>query len=102
MIEGSKIVKIRSMTDAEFKREYWDNCPNHPVYVLELDNGCQIFPSCDYEGNGGGALFGHDSKTNKAFTIAVDRKAPKHGEEIKVVDTSHLNNEEFGEFIRNN
>ena len=85
------------MTDAEFKREYWDNCPNHPVYVLELDNGCQIFPSCDYEGNGGGALFGHDSKTNKGFTIAVDRKLPK-----QPVDTSHLSDEEFGEFIRNN
>ena len=81
------------MTDAEYRREYWDNDQNSPVYVLELDNGCQIFPSCDYEGNGGGALFGHDSKTNKAFTIAVDRKQP--------VDTSHLSNEEFGEFIRN-
>jgi len=84
------------MTDAEYKREYWDNCPNHPVYVLELDNGCQIFPSCDYEGNGGGALFGHNGKTNKDFTIAVDRKLPK-----QPVDTSHLNNEEFGEFIKN-
>ena len=62
MIEGATIVQVRPMTDAEFKREYWDNCPSHPVYVLELDNGCQIFPSCDYEGNGGGALFGSDSK----------------------------------------
>ena len=97
MIEGSKIVKVRSMTDAEYEREYWDNCPNHPVYVLELDNGCQIFPSCDYEGNGGGALFGHDSKTNKAFTIAVDTKVPK-----QPVDTSNMNYEEFGEYIRNN
>ena len=97
MIEGSKIVKVRSMTDAEYKREYWDNEPNNPVYVLELDNGCIIFPSCDYEGNGGGALFGHDNKANKAFTIAVNRKLPK-----QPVDTSHLNNEEFGEFIRNN
>ena len=97
MIEGATIVQVRPMTDAEFKREYWDNCPNHPVYVLELDNGCQIFPSCDYEGNGGGALFGHDSKTNKAFTIAVDRKVPK-----QPVDTSNMNYEEFGEYIRNN
>ncbi len=97
MIEGSKITKVRSMTDGEYKREYWDNEPHSPVYVLELDNGCQIFASCDYEGNGGGALFGHDSKTDKGFTIAVDRKAPK-----QPVDTSHLNNEEFGEFIRNN
>ena len=91
MIEGSKITKVRSMTDAEYKREYWDNCPNHPVYVLELDSGCQIFASCDYEGNGGGALFGHDSKTNESFTIAVDRKK-----------SNNMNYEEFGEYIRNN
>ena len=95
MIEGATIVQVRSMTDGEYKREYWDNDTNNPVYVIELDNGCQIFASRDYEGNGGGALFGHDSKTNKAFTIAVDRKLPK-----QPVDTSHLNNEEFGEFIR--
>jgi len=46
-------------------------------------------------------LFGHDSKTHKAFTIAVDRKLPKNLPNPPV-DTSHLNNEEFGEFIRNN
>ena len=57
MIEGSKITKVRSMTDAEYNREYWDNERHNPVYVLELDNGCQIFASRDYEGNGGGALF---------------------------------------------
>ena len=101
MIEGAKITKVRSMTDAEYVREYWDNDQNNPVYVIELSNGCQLFASQDYEGNGGGALFGHDSKTNKAFTIAVDRKAPKHGEEIKVVDTSKMDNMEFGEYIRN-
>ena len=28
MIEGSKIVRIRAMTDAEYKREYWDNDHN--------------------------------------------------------------------------
>jgi len=95
MIEGAKIVKVRSMTDAEYKREYWDNEPNNPVYVLELDNGCIIFPSRDYEGNAGGALFGHNSKTNKAFTIAVDRKVPK-----QPVDTSRLSWDEFGEYIR--
>jgi len=93
MIEGSKITKVRPMTDAEYNRELWVNDKNNPVYVLELDNGCQIFASCDYEGNGGGALFGHDSRTDKGFMIAVNRKQP--------VDTSHLNNEEFGEFIKN-
>ena len=96
MIEGSKITKVRSMTDAEYKREYWDNEPHSPVYVIELDNGCQIFASRDYEGNGGGALFGHNSKTNKGFVLAVEGKIPK-----QPVDTTHLNNEEFGEFIKN-
>lgn len=96
MIEGSKIVKVRSMTDAEYNREFWVNDKNSPVYVLELDSGCQIFASCDYEGNGGGALFGHDNRTNKGFTIVGDGKQPK-----QPVDTSHLNDEDFGELIRN-
>jgi hypothetical protein len=80
MIEGSKIIKVRSMTDAEYKREYWDNEPNNPVYVLELDNGCQIFASRDYEGNGGGALFGHDSKTHKAFCIVGEHEGGGMGQ----------------------
>jgi len=96
MIEGAKIVKIRSMTDAEYSREYWDNDPNNPVYVLELDNGNILFPSRDYEGNGGGALFGHDRMTDEGFTVAVDRKLSK-----QPVDTSHLNHEEFGMFMKN-
>jgi len=25
MIEGSKITKVRSMTDSEYEREYWPN-----------------------------------------------------------------------------
>ena len=78
MIEGSKIIKVRSMTDAEYKREYWDNEPNNPVYVLELDNGGILFPSRDYEGNGGGALFGSD-KNGNGFTIAVNRKSNNGG-----------------------
>jgi len=69
MIEGSKITKVRSMTDSEYEREYWPNNQHNPVYVLELDNGCQIFASRDYEGNGGGALFGYDKRTDKGFTI---------------------------------
>ena len=95
MIEGAKITKVRSMTNAEYEREYWDNDANNPVYVLELDNGCVIFPSCDYEGNGGGALFGHDNKANKEFTIAVNRKLSK-----QPVDTSQLSYDEFGAYIR--
>jgi hypothetical protein len=62
------------MTDDEYTREYWENNPHNPVYVLELDNGLQIFASRDYEGNGGGALFGYDGKKKQGFTIAVDRK----------------------------
>ena len=78
MIEGAKITKVRSMTDAEYQREYWDNDHNNPVYVLELDNGAVVFPSRDYEGNGGGALFGAD-KNGNGFTVAVDRKKNNGG-----------------------
>ncbi len=85
------------MTDSEYSREYWERERHNPVYVLELENGCQIFASRDYEGNGGGALFGYNNKTNKGFTIAIDRNCPK-----QPVNTSHLNNEEFGEYIKKN
>ena len=70
VIEGATITKVRSMTDAEYEREYWDNDRHNPVYVLELDNGAKIYSSRDYEGNGGGALFGAD-KDGNAFVVAT-------------------------------
>ena len=85
------------MTDAEYKREYWDNEPHSPVYVIELDNGCQIFASRDYEGNGGGALFGIDAQ-EKQFTI-LESPTQLHPQPT---DTSTRNDEGFGFYIKNN
>ena len=92
---GSKITKIRPMYKGEYYREGWEKNPNNPVYVIELDNGCHLFSSRDYEGNEGGALFGYDAKANKGFTM-TDNPAM-----LSKVDTSNMNYEEFGEFIKN-
>jgi len=54
-IAGRKIVSIRDMNDIEMAREGWDS----KATVLELDDGTLLYPSCDEEGNGAGALFGH-------------------------------------------
>ena len=88
-VEGRKIIKVREMTQPELNAEYWDNGMSDPVVVLELDDGSKLFPSRDYEGNGGGALFGTD-KENNAFTL-LGRP---------VVDTSKMNNDEFGKYLR--
>ena len=93
---GSKITKIRPMYKGEYYREGWEKSPHNPVYVVELDNGCHLFSSRDYEGNDGGALFGYDGKSNKGFTITDN---PAFVTPIKV-DTSNMNNEEFGEYIK--
>ena len=85
------------MYKGEYYREGWEKNPQNPVYVIELDNGCHIFSSRDYEGNDGGALFGYNGKTNKCFTI-TDNLA--FVTPIKV-DTSKMNNDEFGEYIKN-
>ena len=96
-IEGRKIVKVRTMSIKEQLAEYWSPDDLNPVVVLELDNGSKIFPSRDYEGNGGGALFGVDAQKN-TFTI-IDKES--NFKTPIAVDTSNMNNEEFGEFIKN-
>jgi hypothetical protein len=95
-IEGRKIVKVRTMSIKEQLAEHWSSDQLNPVIVLELDNGAKIFPSRDYEGNGGGVLFGVDAQKN-TFTI-VDPE--DNG--LQPADTSHLSNEEFGNYIKNN
>ena len=55
------------MTKKEKQVEYWED-HNHPIYVIVLDGGIKLYPSMDYEGNGGGALFG-STKDNKKFAI---------------------------------
>lgn len=56
---GQKITKIRPMTKAEIQRDGWDYAvlPGQGVVVIELSNGALLYPSCDEEGNGPGALF---------------------------------------------
>ena len=55
-LEGSKIVKIRKMTQKEATLEGW-SIRHEDCMVLELDNGIRLYASKDYEGNGPGALF---------------------------------------------
>jgi len=50
---GRKIVRVRYMTAEEAQDMDW-YC--RPV-VMVLDDGNLIYPSCDDEGNNGGALF---------------------------------------------
>jgi len=61
---GRKIVGARYMTEAEAEDMGWDQRP----VVLILDDGNQIFPSRDDEGNDGGALFTTD-KTNDVLPV---------------------------------
>lgn len=88
MLEGATIINVRKMTQGELNAHNWGT-NSSPVYVLELDNGTAIYPSKDFEGNGGGVLFGV-TEDQKCFNVC----------ERQVVDTSHLNNNDFGAFIR--
>lgn len=64
-LEGKTIEKVRPMTDGELP-EHWHG--EHPV-VLVLDDGTKLYPSSDPEGNGPGALFGHNK--DGEFVIGV-------------------------------
>ena len=54
-IEGQKIVEVRPLTRKEIDQEGWTN--GHTICLI-LENGAKLYPSRDYEGNDGGALFG--------------------------------------------
>ena len=91
MLVGAKVANVRKMTQGELNAHYWDdNRGFSPVYVIELDNGVSLYPSRDDEGNGGGVIFGV-THNEECFSVC----------ERKVVDTTKMNNDEFGEFIRN-
>ncbi len=64
-IEGQKIVKVRPLTKNERNDEGW-NYDDH-VMCMILENGVKLYPSKDYEGNGGGALFGKKGKDTFAI-----------------------------------
>ena len=55
-IVGQKVKDLRPMTKPELRSEYWDE--RKTVYVLVLENGMELYPSKDSEGNGPGAIFG--------------------------------------------
>ena len=63
---GAKIKKVRYMNKTELRNEGWDN---DDIIAIELDNKTVIYASRDYEGNGGGAIFGYEKDTNRAFTL---------------------------------
>ena len=56
MLQGATIINVRKMVKQEYDAHLWDS--SDPVYILELDNGISLYPSRDFEGNGGGVLFG--------------------------------------------
>ncbi|MGE0252951.1 MAG: hypothetical protein AB7N54_00020 [Alphaproteobacteria bacterium] len=68
-IVGRRIVAIRAMTPAELDAEGWPNEAKVPALVL--DDGTALYPSCDYEGNGPGALFGSSGK--EGFFVSLPR-----------------------------
>ena len=65
---GAKIKKVRIMNKTELSNEGWEH--SQDIVAIELDNDTVIYPSRDYEGNGGGAIFGYDKETNTAFALA--------------------------------
>ena len=70
MLVGASVSNVRKMTQGELSAHSWDdNRGFNPVYVVELDNGVTLYPSRDGEGNGGGVLFGVDSKDESCFTV---------------------------------
>jgi hypothetical protein len=61
-IEGMTITELRPMTPAEIEAEGWEvGYGNGTPLVMVLSNGVRLYPSQDYEGNGGGVLFGIDT-----------------------------------------
>jgi len=59
---GQRIVGIRSLTQAEAKKQGWDEGTwqwNDGI-AIQLEDGTVLIPSADWEGNQSGALFGID------------------------------------------
>ena len=55
-----QIVAVREITQEELDSEGWDEHNGSPVIVLA--DGTRLYASCDYEGNGPGAIFTQDAK----------------------------------------
>ena len=69
---GRKIVQIRPLNKREIEQEGWDSdYPGDKALCIILDNGVHLYPSKDYEGNGGGALFGYAVIDKEVKTFAI-------------------------------
>ena len=64
---GESIKTIRFATAKELNEQCWGVNNINKVVVIELSNGVKLFPSSDYEGNSGGAIFGYIGK--EQFTV---------------------------------
>ncbi len=70
-VVGRRIVEVRPLTAAECERSFGDTW-NEAGVVLVLDNGIELFPSRDPEGNGPGAMFGYDHRSGGDFTLYAE------------------------------
>ena len=59
------------MTPAELEANYW--YPDSNAVVIELTDGCLLYPTRDEEGNGPGALFAQTAD-GQVFTLYIDRE----------------------------
>lgn len=57
-LEGRTIETVRAMTTEEIEREFPYAPALETPLMIVLDDGTEIFPSQDSEGNGPGQLFG--------------------------------------------
>lgn len=62
-LAGRKVVGVRYMTDAEARERGWIVRP----LVLTLDDGTEIYPVADDEGNNGGVLWGEKGERDLSF-----------------------------------
>ena len=57
-LENQYVKEVRKMTDAELAREGWEHHREKTPTVIVFEDGTNVYPSKDPEGNGPGALFG--------------------------------------------
>ncbi len=65
---GRKIVEVRNMTEEEVDGESLHNC----TAVLVLDDGTEIWPQSDDEGNGYGTLVAASGKDGSYAYVFVE------------------------------
>jgi hypothetical protein len=76
-IIGRKIKSIRLSTKEEQEREGW----HEDFEIITLDNGTELWPMCDGEGNGPGVMVGSIPKGNEPFGFYLRDAILKKGEQ---------------------